>query len=373
VCECRDGWWNSGKRVRSGTPRNEACSVEPKKDLINGWEQLSRKANASRKLVPAVLPYKQYMISEREAEQAKMVLPMGDQVFHILLRWKIVALVIAFGVPYAIWQLVSNGSFIPAGMHYIQDIIVAICYGIAACGLFFFSTTFQWLRVNQAGVQYSKFFAVKAMPWDELLAYDVSLPLNTIDVLDIRARKIHVNCNLFEYGMVEKLKAYAIENHKRAFQHIDNRGLKCAVRSRLHWGIFTILFCCGSWIGLVTMGQNFAPTLAYQIIVYNGAQAICLFATLAAIYHITATLKIDRFGITRRAILTKEHISFSQVTAITISYRILESETPIEVMDIAGKGGTKIRITEHARSYKLIRDYIIAKSALAKVSGRVLS
>ncbi len=313
------------------------------------------------------------MISEKQAteEQDKLILPMGDQVFHILLRWKALALFIAFGIPYGIWYVVSNSSFIPGGMHYIQDIIIAVCFGIALCGLFFFSTTFQWLRVNQAGIQYSKFFAVKAMPWDELLAYDVSGPLNTIDVLDIRARMIHVNCNLYEWGMVDKLKAYAAGNRKRAFEHIENRGLKCAVRSRVHWGIVTILFSMGSWFGLIWMGQQYAPTAAYQMIVYNGAQAVCLFATLAAIYHITATLKIDRFAITRRAILTKEHISFSQITGIRLlMQRVFESESPIEIMDITGRGGSKIRISEHARHYKLIRDYIIAKSTLAKVNDR---
>src|SRR5262249_1036779 len=146
------------------------------------------------------------MIGERlESQDQKIVLPMGDQVFHILFRWKALALFIAFGVPYGIWMFISNTSVIPGGMHFIQDIIEAVCFGIVACGLFFFATTFQWLRVNQAGIQYSKFFAVKAMPWDELLAYDVSTALNTIDVLDIRARMIHVNCNLFEWKMVEKL------------------------------------------------------------------------------------------------------------------------------------------------------------------------
>src|SRR5690349_22252178 len=107
----------------------------------------------------------------RTMEPPKNVLPMGDQVFRIQLHWRALALLIAFPAPYGLRYLVASQDMIPAGMHYLQNVLDAVCFGIMAIGLYFFARTSQWLRVNQAGIQFSRGIMVRAMPWDELLAY----------------------------------------------------------------------------------------------------------------------------------------------------------------------------------------------------------
>jgi hypothetical protein len=307
---------------------------------------------------------------QKKKEEAKVVLPQRDQVFRILLHWRVLALVIAFPGPFGLRYLVASQDMIPGDMRYLQSILDAVCIGIAVAGLYFFALTSQWLRVNQAGIQFSRGIIVRAMPWDELLAYDVSVTMNCLEIMDIRGRSIRVNCNLYESGMIDILNKYVAGNRERAFEHIERRGLRCPVKSRSTLGIVTMLFSAGCLIGLSQMGTQYAPTLLYQVLVYNFAQAICLFSAFVAFYKITATVKVDRFTVTKRALLTKEQISFSQVIGIEVWRRVLESDTPIEVLDITGRDRTAVRITQYARNYKLIRDYIIAKSQLAAINDR---
>ena len=298
-------------------------------------------------------------------QQPKVVLPQGDQVFRIQMRWRLVALLWAFGVPYGIWWFVVTNDMIPN--HFVMTIYQAVCLAIGAGGLFFFALTFQSLRVNQAGLQYFKWFSVRAMPWDEMLAYDVSISGNALDVMDIRGRMIHVNCNLYEYGMIDVLKEFVAGNRERAFEHIERRGLRCPVKRRANLAIFTLITST-VFIGvLYDMAQLYAPTKMYEVVIYNTIEWTCVFAALIAIYHLTSTILVDRFAITRRSLFAKTSISFSQVVSIRLWTRVLESDAPREMMDITGHANLSIRVTEYARNYKLLRDYVIKKSAAAGV------